>query len=844
MTIFDPFASIAVEFDQPVAPRLEFATLLAERLVAELRAPAPTDPHGGGWWARLQQSRPRARLVLVIVVLLLLVAGAASARYLGVRGWIATSPRGVQVAGTYRLATVYVDHGSEGPIAPWVVSRDGRSLVGLRYALRAERPAALVWIDHADSARRSTDVRPLSDFADPRLWSPAQFVGSLTVGALDDPWVPRSASAAFDADGDLFLLLEATTSLRPLGLPKRDASVIVARPDGTRQQVLSLRQLVRSGALSGDGQHGYAIASSAPDRLWLRVDSGDWQYPQPRSPRPLRHALFEVIDPNADGDWGDRVIRRVTFPIALGELWASGKAVHGLGVSAFVGDPADGGSVLDAISGPGNRLRVFRLADRNDDGDVSDPGELDVVLDRESALGSMTQVAPRTVSVGGRPSHEIVFAGLTRADRVSILSPSGRLTDVGRSFPGGVRGLSAGGDGNIYVATFNDLDAPRSITRVYRLEPVAATARTGATEATPRVSPPPSAGAVLAVTVVSRAGARASYWLPADGSVRRSLGNNLGSLCQSEDGKGVAFASDLVAPHEDFLYTAAASGGRGRRLTERQGSLQCAWSGRWFVLVSRGGYAADGLDTTVYRIDARGGDDVVLAAGIDRYSLSPDGRHLVFVRREETPSGWRETLRMVDVATLARRTLARSAPGRTYGEPLSYASVSPDGGFSWSPDGTRLAYVSSKTPWRPPWYGSVSEPNTGSRSGRRTSCPGLLDGCTRPGRCPGSPGRRTAPHSSSARWGAPDRPAAATVEQYREAGVAGRCFSSSTLTPVERGANRRRRPPVRGVGTVWPRACVRDESCVVVALGGGRRGEDRRRSDERVVGEGLDRLVT
>ena len=687
MSAHDPFASIAADFDRPVSPRPEFAARLAERLLSELREPVPARRPSSRLGAWLHASaNPRVRLVLLAAVLLLVLAGVATATYLGVRVWISTSPRGVQVADDYRLATVYTNRGSEGPVAPWALSPDGHVLVGLRYVFRTGERAALVRLNLRTKATR---IEPLRELADPRSAIAAE---PTTIGATQDPWGPRPNTAAYAPDGDLFSLLDADDA----------ESLVVRRPNGSRQQVLTLGQLVKAGLLPAGRHMSPAVAVSAVGRIWLRVDS-DFA----SSHLPSVHTLFEVTDPNNDGDWSDRVVRRVVFPAGARGLWTEGRSIHGFGTSSFVGDPTNGGSVLDLVGGPGSRVRVYRLADRNDDGDVADPGEFRLVLDRTGPLAALTLMA---VSPATRPrAREIVFAGLTHPDRVSVLSASGRLSDVGRSFSGSLRGLAVDGDGRIYVATFNNLDAPRSVTRVYRLAPAATELQRAAPEPTPHVTAPPPGTPVIAATIQSAGGSRVSYWLSANGGPRRALGTNLGSICQSADGSAVAFASDVAVPQEDFVYTTRAAGGGGRKVSERRGKLLCGWSGRWLVLASRIS-PLDWPASTLYRLDTHGGRDVVLARNVDRYSLSPDGLHLAYVQRTSTAGRTRETLQLVDVATLARRQLAGPMPGRTYGVPLTILEPA-DLGFAWTPDGGRLAYVSSRMPWHPAsWYTNTGEP--------------------------------------------------------------------------------------------------------------------------------------
>ena len=707
MSTHDPLSGLFADFDRPAAPRVEFAEELWARLDADLRPVSRAVGLGRRWrlWPR-QPAIPGRRLVLVAFILLFLLAGAATATYLGVHQWVSTGPRGVQVSGAYRLTAVYADRGSEGPVAPWALSPDGHELVGLRYTYRSGKPAQLVRVAGVDGSRHPAPVSsPLSAFADPHLWPDGV---TATVGATEDPWVPRAETLAFAPNGDLFLLLEATDwgGADPARFG-RDASLIVIGREGRRQKIVTFRELVSERLGPPRRFRRFAVAASASDRVWLRVDIVDDPYQQKQDPKPLVHTLFEIVDPNADGDWSDRIVHRVSFPAALRSMWAVGADSHFLGMSSFVADPGDGGSVLDMVTGPGPRVRVVQLADRNGDGDVADPGELKVRLDRDSASGGLTRMAVPARSSGGSSANRIVFAGLTHTDRVSVLLPSGRLTDIGRSFPGQFRGLAAGTDGSIYAATFNDLDAPRSVTKVYRLAPSTAGAVTAHRELSPRVATPPVSDPLIAAVVLGADGSPTTHWLPAQGGLRRTA-VDIGPVCPSADGRTVAFQSDLVAPFENFTYVGPAKGGVPAKVSERQGELHCGWAGRWLVIASPGG-SSDGPAVTLHRVDTRSRADIVLARNVGRYSISPDGLQIVFVDRSAGPGRTRERLELIDVASLAQHELAGPVAGRTYGIPLS-GYVAPGAGFAWSTDSRRIAYVSSTMPWRPAWWAKQPNP--------------------------------------------------------------------------------------------------------------------------------------
>src|SRR5262249_23645228 len=154
------------------------------------------------------------------------------------------------------------------------------------------------------------------------------------------------------------------------------------------------------------------------------------------------------------------------------------------------------------------------------------------------------------------------------------------------------------------------------------------------------------------------------FWVDAHTGSRSLAARNVGQICRSVRGDSVAFTSDVVVPSENAVYVgkpgeAAHRGGR------HTGRLICTWSGRWLVLAGAWSFAP-----TLFRLDARGGSDRLIARNAQRYSISPDGRTLVYVARR----GNRETLVAVDLATMGRTPIAHAAVGRTFGLPaLGYA---------------------------------------------------------------------------------------------------------------------------------------------------------------------------
>jgi hypothetical protein len=471
MSSVDPVATILSGLDRPVQPRPEFAETLLSRLVEELggaEAPARKPRRTRLWPPRiLPAAPPRLRLLLIVLALLLLLATVALATYFGVRTWISAGPRGVQYTSDFRLAVVFRD-----PPRPFsrtrarfsfVLAPSGRDVYAVRHLPPwPQRRSELVRIAGVDSGGRAHEERLLGyqALAEPRLWDPGTDLRHAVIGeylGFDDS---AAQSVAVAANGDLFLLAAAWPSNKMdiYREPPRDVSLIVRHPDGSLQKVLTIRELIRSGVLRSSSANRVAlrVAASGSDRLWLRV----------RQP----HGFFaEVIDPNGDGDWADRIIRRLRLPSSFPTGWRfpqllAEPSVHG----------EDRSRSILAVAVNWLALRVYRIADRDDDGDALDKGELQLLFSgHQPALEDFVPpIAPRTVVRDGKVVlRELVAAGFTRPTRISRLSQSGQVTDFGRSFYFLVTVL-AGRDGSVYAVVSD----PRLT--LYRLTPAGLTSTT------------------------------------------------------------------------------------------------------------------------------------------------------------------------------------------------------------------------------------------------------------------------------------------------------------------------------------------------------------------------------
>ena len=698
---------------------------------------------GPGRSRRLDWFMPRAslrlRIALILVLLALLLVGIATASYFGARGWVSEGPRAAQYQSTYRLRTAFSTTGNAVGWAPggnrvgwWTslaLSQGGRDLYAMVLPGAASTPE-LIHVDGINSgtALRATPVLDLANLNVPN-WCVWPFVRPVSVagngdvffvaGGLDvPPGAPAGRSCALSgAMNDVQAFLHpAATGLGYGPTPRQSAArgelghllLLVLRPDGSRQLILSGSDLVRSKLFPPDWME-WRIVASAPDRVWLWVDPVALRGPQ---------RLFELIDPNGDGDWSDRVVRRVALPASLPfAKQRTGRSDYFPVWSwQLVAEPSLPGddrsrSILVGVSNPwSEEFRVYRLSNRNDDGDLLDGGEVQLRLERHRAPAA--QIAERVVIKNGVAVRELVIAGLTRPDRVSLVSRSGVVTDIARAF-GGLSTVLAGPSGELYPITGSSGNGANVHTVVYRLEPTAAgkgtvSARSASPPAAPRMFIPPSQRGGVPRLDFQRADVNgsilASYTIGADGRDLRRFAGHIGTICQSVGGQEFAYTSDAEVPTEFFTYLAT-SGATPARVTERDDRIVCPFSTRWLLLYRPGPYRPDGSTVgSLVRHDERTGHEVVVARGVDnRYALSPDGTKLVYVRRG------REALQLLDLATLQQRTLggalrrstsavSQYSYGVAAGDTVSGQERRNAFGLRWSPDGTRVAYIVAPRP--------------------------------------------------------------------------------------------------------------------------------------------------
>ena len=706
MSTVDPVAALLADVSRPVRPRLDFEHALLQRLLAELHPVATSS----AWRPRRAVSRWflsgvswRVRVALVLMAVLLLLAGIATATYFGVRGWVSAGTRGVQYQSDYRLATVFTSRGNPvgwspgGNPVPWWTSLalgpGGHELYAMTLPAGAHTPK-LFRVEGVDRGTRlhATQLLSLGSLDVPN-WCAWPFLRPVSaassgdvffvVGGLDIPVMgagtgcPR-AGAMNDAQAFRLLGYETSAAESASRGGLGHLLLFARHPDGSRQLILSGGDLVRSKLFPPDWME-WEIAASAPDRVWLWVVPLDGKGPR---------RLFELIDPNADGNWSDRIVRRIELPASLASAW-SWRSWQLAGEPSLPGDDRSR-SVLAAAGGNGD-FRIYRIADKNDDGDALDPGETRLLLERRHV--DSAEIAPRVVVKDGVMHRELVVSGLSRSDRVSLVSTSGAVRDVARAF----RGLStvlAGPKGELYAITGRwDISQAANSLVVHRLAPAEAGEGTiglsnPVARAAPKVSfPPPLPGRAprLEFGMSDIVGNASSSWtIGVNGHGLRQLVSHVGfePVCQSVDGRALAYTSDAEVPTEFFTYVAR-DGGQPKKVTERNDRIICPFAERWLVLYRPVRYRGDGSSVgSLFRHDLRTGRETVFVRGVDnRYALSPDATKLIYVENGS------ETLELVDLRTLHLRRLAGPSAGVLYSH-----GVPGDGGLRWSPDGTRVVY--------------------------------------------------------------------------------------------------------------------------------------------------------
>jgi len=693
MSASDPVAVILGGLDRPVQPRPEFAEALLSRLLEELGeglAPSGLRRVRFTLPRLLPGAPPRLRLALIVIAVLLLLAGIATATFFGVRTWVSAGPRGVQFTNDFQLVELAV-----GDVGRAVFSPDGDELYGTRVDSSTLEDAVLVRVTGLREERlRAAVAVHFRDLRDPALWDPGTDLGGTVVPELfgESGWMP-----AVSESGEVALVasvMRARTLDEYVRTAPASTALLVRHADGRVEKVLTFRQLVAAGILDRaalSASRGWiAVAFPAEDRIVLHV--------QDRGDRLRFRSFYEIVDPNGDGDWSDREVAPLRLPEFLGfdrpvteptAAWYPKR----LAVEPSAGEDGSAPFLLAVKRFGLGELRVYRVLDRNGDGDARDAGEFEPVFSG-TPTGPFDPgvIAPRRVVRDGTVVlSEVLLGGFTTQTRVSRVSESGEVTDIARAFSR-IESAGADTDGNVYVI---GIPPDSSTSALFKLKPVPvgespaprSAPSTAPAETAPAVTepgpPPPVTGARskiprLAVTRSLPSNGTEIFVLRADGRRLRTIASGASTYLagpQSPDGSRIVYTADEEIPNEPFTYVARLDGRQRTKIAETVRYGVCWLSKRSLLLQA---------EYTLSRYDLVTGRDKPLLKNASAERCTADGRFVPVTRwpaaSRSGPTG-PASIELLDLRTQERRMLAGPPAG---------------GGFSdWhlARDGSRLAYV-------------------------------------------------------------------------------------------------------------------------------------------------------
>ncbi len=499
--------------------------------------------------------------------------------------WLSAGPRGVQFTSDFQLVERF--HDVEGYYADFKLGPEGKHIYALWMPSYPEPDGFLVRLYGSEEEQlQREEVLNFDDLNDPALWDPGIDLSEAVIGVALRNSGDDLLSVA--GNGDLFLVAGTRSGDSTGGAALLGVSLIVLHPDGSRQKVVTVRELEEAGLLdltNADMGASLAVVASAPDRLWLKTETF------PTGAVGFTR-FYQVQDPNGDGDWSDRTILPLSLPAFLPTGEGEEERWH---LQQMVAEPSLGGEdrsrsfLLPTISLRGE-YHIYRVSDLNRDGDALDAGEFVLlfkgVTGSPEMLPGRPVIAPRVVVRNGEVVlRELVVSSITGLSRVSRLSEAGELIDIARAFPG-FEDLLADPEGNIYIVTqLPRLGGEGAHFVMYKLRPLAegekAEPTAVAVTTKPSITPELVTGAItpevprIAFTrEVYGPGEekREVFLIGVDGSGPSKLveGEYNRLCCQSPGGSRMFYFSDEEVPHEQFVYVANADGSNPQKVTDRR----------------------------------------------------------------------------------------------------------------------------------------------------------------------------------------------------------------------------------------------------------------------------------